>query len=269
VAGLRLAAKHFLFQQVRGFHLRWYRKEALPDRVAVYMHSVEPSQHDALRSLIGWLRESSYQFVSPAVFTTPGAGRRAFLSFDDNYRTWLDLLPLLEEERVSATFYVNAGPLRDRASEAAVSAYFDRICHNGDRVSLTSGEVCDIAATGHVIGSHTLSHPMLTRIRSHEARDEIRHGKEALEEILGRAVPDFSYPFGMRRHFNEELRSFCSEIGIRTVASARPIPHALHQPLSIHRILWRLDRPFRDNADNLHVDGQLFERLTGRSPVGD
>jgi peptidoglycan/xylan/chitin deacetylase (PgdA/CDA1 family) len=268
-AGLR-GAKSYIFSLIRGHHRRWHTREQLPARVAIYLHSVEPGELSALKGVIHWLRDMEYEFVSPQEFASSSTeGRKAFLSFDDNFRAWLDLLPLLDHEGVPATFYVNAEPLRDRAGTAQIEAYFSRICHAGERVPLSSSELLEIVAAGHVVGSHTYSHALLTSLRHPQAIEEIRAGKQALEDILGAEVADFSYPFGMRRHFNNRLRKACPELGIRTVASARPIPYAPPAPLSIHRILWRLNRPMAANVENLHIDGRFFEGLTGRSPVGD
>jgi hypothetical protein len=36
----------------------------------------------------------------------------------------------------------------------------------------------------------------------------------------------------------------------------------------IQRSIWRLNATMDCNLDNLRVDGRLFQRLTGRSPVG-
>jgi peptidoglycan/xylan/chitin deacetylase (PgdA/CDA1 family) len=267
---LRTGAKSVVFRVIREHHRRWHMQSQLPTRVAIYMHSVDLREHDALRGVIQWLHELGYRFVTPQEFASAPAGaRKAFLSFDDNFRAWLDLLPLLDQERVPATFYVNAEPLRDMATVAQVRAYFDRICHSGERMPLSSRELLDLVAAGHVVGSHTYSHPMLTSLPHTAAVEEIRVGKQVLEDILGSEVTDFSYPFGMRRHFNNRLRKACAKMGIRTVASARPIPHAAPEPLAINRILWRLNRPMADNVDNLYIDGRIFEGLTGRSPVGD
>jgi len=49
------------------------------------------------------------------------------------------------------------------------------------------------------IGSHTYTHPRLTRLTRAESAQEIEFGKVALEDILGRAVTSFCYPYGAYR----------------------------------------------------------------------
>ncbi|MBI3652046.1 MAG: polysaccharide deacetylase family protein [Acidobacteria bacterium] len=49
---------------------------------------------------------------------------------------------------------------------------------------------------GVAIGSHTVTHPILTRIDEERLRYELRESKTQLEAVLGRAVELFCYPNG-------------------------------------------------------------------------
>lgn len=58
-------------------------------------------------------------------------------------------------------------------------------------------EIVQLSQGGLVeIGAHTLSHPVLSRLSLREQRREILTSKLRLEQILGRPVHSFSYPFG-------------------------------------------------------------------------
>jgi glycosyltransferase involved in cell wall biosynthesis/peptidoglycan/xylan/chitin deacetylase (PgdA/CDA1 family) len=46
------------------------------------------------------------------------------------------------------------------------------------------------------IGSHTVTHPVLPELPFEMQRDELRRSKARLEEILGRPVTSFAYPYG-------------------------------------------------------------------------
>ena len=63
---------------------------------------------------------------------------------------------------------------------------------------------------------------MLAALPAAEARKDIRTSKQLLEDLLGEEVTHFSYPYGMRRHFTENLRGFCRDIGFHTIANAIP-----------------------------------------------
>lgn len=240
----------------------------LPLQLAIYLHEIDRQMWPALRAMIEHLQDAGYRFVGPDAFVA-AEDRVAFLSFDDNYRSWWTALPLLEELGVVATFYINTCAFRDRDSRVEIDAYFDRLHFRGERVPLSVAEVREIAAAGHVVGAHGHSHRMLAALPSAEAHADIEISKRLLEDLLGQEVAHFSYPYGMRRHFNENLRAFCRSIGFRTIANAIPGMQFAHQTADqIQRSIWRLNAPIDVNLDNLRIDGRLFQHLTGRSAVG-
>src|SRR5579859_849854 len=70
-----------------------------------------------------------------------------------------------------------------------------------------------MAAIGHEIGSHTVSHPNLGVASYEEARREIFDSKAVLEERLGQRVRWFAYPFGGRNHLRPEAAALVEEAG--------------------------------------------------------
>jgi peptidoglycan/xylan/chitin deacetylase (PgdA/CDA1 family) len=261
------ALQHRVQGLVRGFHHRFFSRP-LPRKLALYLHATA-GHRDGLEELLCFLREQNYFFVGPDEFMTT-AERAVFLSFDDNFRSWLDALEILQKFGVPATFYVNSWPFRDRVGAAEVSAYLEKLDVASDReTTLSTDELRDIASCGHIIGAHTHTHPVLTSLPQHLAREEIRTCKEELEQILHHSVVHFSYPFGMRRHFNDVLRAYCRSIGFRTIANAIPgMQFAPSRAEALHRSVWFLEQPLEFNLANVCVDGRLFEMLTGRSAVG-
>jgi peptidoglycan/xylan/chitin deacetylase (PgdA/CDA1 family) len=251
-------------QGFRSAHMVLFRRR-LPAKLSIYFHSAAGHEY-RLRELLSFLQDEGYSCVGPRVFpSTPG--KVAFLSFDDNYRSWLRLLPIFDGYRIQATFYVNSGAFRDRAGESEVMQYLATL--RSEEETLSTGELREIAAAGHIVGAHTRTHRVLTDLTQEAAREEIRVDKAELESILQRTVEDFAYPFGMRRHFSVALRSYCLSLGFVTIANAIPgLQYAQSRSDSLHRSVWFLDQPFAFNLDNLCVDGRVFHLLTGRSAVG-
>ncbi len=68
-------------------------------------------------------------------------------------------------------------------------------------------------------GAHTCNHPILTNIPLEEAKKEILDSKKMIEKELGVPVKHFAYPNGRPRDFNEELRQYCKEIGLESIAT--------------------------------------------------
>ncbi len=262
-----MAAKRFAQSLIRGAHRRLAHRAA-PDRVAIYFHALEGSLHDGFRACVEFWHSRGYRSVDAGEFVEPAEDKRLFLSFDDNFRSWHAALPLLEELSLKATFFVNTLPIRGACSTDQIEAYYTRIGHAGERVPLSAEEIRELAMAGHQIGCHSHSHFVLSRLPVTRAEDEILRCRGILEDIVERPVEDFSFPFGMRRHFSEELRRICLDRGFRTVCNAIPgLQHARPRREAINRSVWHLDRPVAYNVDNVRIDGRLFERLTGRSAV--
>jgi peptidoglycan/xylan/chitin deacetylase (PgdA/CDA1 family) len=96
---------------------------------------------------------------------------------------------------------------------------------------MDAAQIKDWLAAGHQIGSHTLTHPFLTRIPPAPAREEIMASKKKLEDSFGVEVRHFCYPYG---DWNESVLDMVSEAGYRTacttgfgVNTAETSPHAL------------------------------------------
>src|SRR5271163_11994 len=68
------------------------------------------------------------------------------------------------------------------------------IVHSSTRFMMTWSELRTLAGTGHIVGSHTLTHPNLAHIPDDQMRTELRGAKHRLEQELSASVIHFSYP---------------------------------------------------------------------------
>jgi len=87
------------------------------------------------------------------------------------------------------------------------------------RTMLNWDEVQGMAKDGITIGSHSHTHPILSRMPVQEAKVEIFNSKKIIEENLGIQAKHFAFPNGREEDFSEELRDYCREIGFESVAS--------------------------------------------------
>ena len=119
-------------------------------------------------------------------------------SWDDGHPLDLKLAEMLGKYDIPATFYI---PI-ERAK---------RGCMNPDEIR-EIGESFDI-------GGHTYHHVKLPRVSIEEAEKEIVERKNRLEEITGRELLSFCYPYG---RFNDRVISIVKGagfIGARTMNS--------------------------------------------------
>ena len=242
----------------------------LPPRIAFYFHCLHDDELSPFAEFLTWLRASSYRSCSlDAYLAADGPEKRVFISFDDNYVSWHEQLPLFAKHGVTCTFYANTVALRDRSTATQQQAYFDRIGHRGKRVALSSSELREVDAAGHTIACHTHTHRKLSELPLPEGQQEMLESKHILEDLLAKPVEHFSYPFGMPRYFPRALKDYAKTIGFRTIADAMPcMLHAPIDPMAIQRHIWRLQSDVDQNARDAAIDGRLFVKLFRRSPIG-
>jgi peptidoglycan/xylan/chitin deacetylase (PgdA/CDA1 family) len=80
--------------------------------------------------------------------------------------------------------------------------------------ALTREEVIELARGGLVeVGCHTLTHPQLSALDRDSQRREIYESKAQLEDVLGRPVTSFAYPYGRECDYNGQSVALVREAG--------------------------------------------------------
>lgn len=148
-------------------------------------------------------------------------------SWDDGHRLDSRLAEFLAEYQLPGTFYVSP---RD--------AEFD------PRDRLDDSEVVCLAQ-GFEIGAHTLTHPRLTRLDESAAQSEIADSKAYLEDITGRPVNSFCYPYGL---FSPEHVQIVHSAGFRYARTVQRFSKGagadpLQAPTTVHAYSHLIDIP--------------------------
>ncbi len=81
--------------------------------------------------------------------------------------------------------------------------------------ALTWDQIREMAGWGIEIGSHTLTHPILSRLDKPQLIREIKGSKMRIEEMLGCRVASFCYPNGMQDDINEDVIREAKSAGYR------------------------------------------------------
>lgn len=178
--------------------------------VLVYHHiGIPPSRYtSAEKSLfiapewfekhLQYLKDNGFETIHfedvVAYFETgmPLPARPVIISFDDgNGNAYSAAFPLLKKYGMTGTFFL-------------VTNYLDHGAH------LTWKQVEEMRDAGMEIGSHSVSHPYLTK--SSHAHKEIFDSKKILEEKLGISISAFAYPFG---NYNQPIENAVKEAGYK------------------------------------------------------
>jgi peptidoglycan/xylan/chitin deacetylase (PgdA/CDA1 family) len=135
------------------------------------------------------------------------------ITFDDCYRDNLFAARTLAEHSLPACFFIPTGFVGTDQVFA-----WDR--GRARLANLSWDEVREMAALGHEIGSHSVSHPDMAKISEEQARYELVESKGRLESELGRPVRWFAYPFGLPGNLPADRAELVSEAGYEASFSA-------------------------------------------------
>lgn len=92
----------------------------------------------------------------------------------------------------------------------------------GKEIILSWHEVKEMNDNGIDFGAHTVTHPILTRVSSKQARAEITQSKREIERRLDQPVTTFSYPNGSVGDFDGEITNLLKESGFTCAVTTIP-----------------------------------------------
>jgi peptidoglycan/xylan/chitin deacetylase (PgdA/CDA1 family) len=144
----------------------------------------------AMTGGLAWAALSPESQIFGRTLIAPARPDEFALTFDDgpNPEVTPRLLEILEGAGVRATFFLI-----------------------GRFVQQCPGLVREIAAAGHLIGNHTMTHPWLAWQTERRIREELSGASAAIEDVLGEKVRYFRAPHGARR---PAVLRFAREMGM-------------------------------------------------------
>ncbi len=107
--------------------------------------------------------------------------------------------------------------------------------------AVTWDQVREMVRKGIIVGSHTVNHPILTRVPLAQANEEIEESKRRLEEEIGGPVTVFCYPQGGPADFKPEIQRLVSAAGFEGAYLAYEENHGTMDPYGLPRIIVRDD----------------------------
>ena len=138
---------------------------------------------------LDWLKENNYETLSMEDFISYVKEGKNFpeksvlITFDDGYNGIYNYVaPELKKRNMKATFVIITNML---------GIFSTRYAH------ITSLQLKELADNElFSIGSHTLSHADFSKITEEEIKKEIEASKKFLENLTGRKILAFAYPYG-------------------------------------------------------------------------
>lgn len=193
-----------------------------PKIINLYFHQIKPSDFERI---INWLLKHNYHFISTDDLMdwyngkNFGGKRLCHISFDDGKKSNMELVPLLENFHIPITVFVTTDALysgnfwfeyvRERYGhfEGFKDYPYDKFLSelamlkneikDLPRTALTVDDLVKLSKNKQVtIGSHTVTHPILTSVPDSVLEEELKESKNELIKLLKVKIESFSYPNG-------------------------------------------------------------------------
>ena len=177
--------------------LMYHRLGAVPCRGNKFRNQYVPPKMFARQ--MEYLFKHGYQTVSVrdlincAEQQIPAKNKKICITFDDGYENFYHYgFPILQKYNFTAIVFLVAG-------------YTNRTCLNDSdsEPMLKTEQIKEMAESGIDFGSHSFSHRSLIELDAEELEREVKESKTVLEELLGKQIESFSYPYGA---FNEAVK---------------------------------------------------------------
>ena len=146
-----------------------------------------------------WLRRRGYVGATfERAVTDPPSRRTVAVTFDDGYRSVLELAkPIMDRLGIPGSIYVptdfvgKQGPMAWEGIDQWLGGP-----HEAEMSCLGWPELRALADAGWEVGSHTCSHPHLTRLDDAALAQELEASRAAVAEGVGRPCVSIAYPYG-------------------------------------------------------------------------
>lgn len=215
--------------------------------------------HDPSKPLFGkcmrWLNQQGISFLDVntlhdiALGNSPFPKGAALLTVDDGWKTnKSNIIDVANAQNIPVAIFITTEPvlagngywwsyvkLANRSGYLSITPEDVKQMENKSRLELlaklkdkfcvgreamTIDEIQEADGSGHIhIGSHTISHPILSKCTDEEVYAEIYHSKQKLEDMLNHPICSFAYPNG--DHTEREV-AMVKEAGYQLAFTTKP-----------------------------------------------
>jgi len=163
------------------------------------------------------------------------------VTFDDAFANLLDnAIPVLEQYQVPAAIF----PVADNLGCLPRWEMPDGHAESTEIIMTTEQLVAVSKNPLFRIGSHTLTHPYLAKIRPDQLKTELIDSKRRLEQLLRNPIEDLALPFGS---YNTEVLTMALEAGYKRIytVDAKPANPTSQEPMmgrfSMSPDVWKIE----------------------------
>jgi peptidoglycan/xylan/chitin deacetylase (PgdA/CDA1 family) len=187
-----------------------------PGRVVVLcFHSIAASQRDRFERMVRYISRRAVSTRSLDCHHPRGMPR-VCLTFDDAFANLLEnALPVLQEYKVPGTVYAVSDVLGTTPKWAMPKGHPESA-----ELTMTPEQLKGAASDTVRIGSHTCTHPVLTRLDASALHAELENSKATLEALADSPVDELAFPHGA---YDIDTVRAAERAGYRSLFSLDPV----------------------------------------------
>lgn len=241
----------------------------------LYLHHIFEDEEAGFRRVLQYLnrRHALIGYSEAVERVWSGEIDRPYIcfSFDDGLKNCLSAARILDEFGVPGCFFICPAMVGETDSQKLREFCVRKLTLPPTEL-LTWDDAETLLANGHEIGSHTMSHHVLSRITSEQAQDEIASSHEVLTRRLG-SVKHFAWPEGLYSCFTATAARTVFQAGFQSCASAERGCHVnkvetVRSDLCIRRDYIGAKWPLSHIAYFLMANSQFASAKSNQWPTG-
>lgn len=193
--------------------------------------------------------KNRYQLL-PLEMISLAQKENAFITFDDNYKSWVHAVDILDYYDIPAHFFLNTVVYDSKLSSKEYSQKLERT-HVHEFMSYADLETIDKSKIAR-FSSHTHTHLRLSNNSVEDCVEDIQNSQRFLQEFKSFNSEMLSYPFGrLRDYYNSNLPVILKQCNITKAYTAIRICHPINRismkcfdkSLFAPRFIWEADKP--------------------------
>ncbi|MGE5458487.1 MAG: polysaccharide deacetylase family protein [Methanococcaceae archaeon] len=183
--------------------------------VAVYYHSIHDSQKEKFAQQMEYLLKITKPLQAGAKLKLDDEKNYVIITFDDGYQSMFkNALPAIVRLNIPCAIFFPTNFIGKAPKWEEWNIYLEY-----NEILMTPEQIKSLPEELITIGSHSHSHPVLSKISPKEAQEEFYKSRNILESILGRKVTLFSFPYG---EFNEKVTKLAFAAGYKRLFTIQP-----------------------------------------------
>lgn len=217
---IAISLVYYALRAVFRYSLRLAGRPSTQRLTILYYHGVSPEHRRSFARQMDALRRGACILPASHRGELPSGKKCVAITFDDAFISVAEnALPELARHSFHSTIFVPVGWLGRtpgwamKESEPALAAVVNPEL---TEVVMSSEQLNALSASLVSLGSHSITHPLMTELDTKRARNEIEDSRHRLAELSGREIIDFSFPYG---DHDASTVAMCRAAGYETVYS--------------------------------------------------